>query len=58
MNSWQDVVALTCVVAALGWLSRYVWRRMRRRGRGCCESQWTCPRPTPPLVQIKSRRLN
>jgi hypothetical protein len=54
---WQDVVALTLVLAAIA----HLWRRFRRAARGACGcgSCRGCPRSSAdqPLVVIQLPRL-
>jgi len=42
VNDWQDIAAVGLVAAAVAYLTRVLWRRLRKRGNACCSA--TCPR--------------
>jgi hypothetical protein len=53
MNSWQEIVVVVLVVAALGYVVRSIVRSLMG-GRGCgCRNG--CGVTSPPLVEIQSR---
>ena len=52
MNSWQEIVVVVLVVAALGYVVRNIVRSLVG-GRGCgCRNG--CGVTSPPLVEIRS----
>jgi hypothetical protein len=54
--SWQDVVAASVVLAAVGYLGYRGWLMAIQRGSGACGCGDTCPQKTDTsqsVVQIK-----
>ncbi len=55
--SWQDVVVVVIVIAAVGYLGQRCWLMVSRRGGGSCGCGDACPQksaPSPTIVQISS----
>jgi hypothetical protein len=53
MFDWQNIIALTLVGLATGYLVRKIWQRIVSRTEGGCGSCSQCG--TAPLVQIESQ---